>query len=28
VSQAGYNTAVDLLRAGVAAVLVPFEAGH
>jgi predicted glycosyltransferase len=28
VSQAGYNTAVDLLRAGVPAVLVPFEAGH
>ncbi len=28
VSQAGYNTAVDLLRGGVAAVLVPFEAGH
>jgi predicted glycosyltransferase len=28
VSQAGYNTAVDLLRTGVAAVLVPFEAGH
>ena len=28
VSQAGYNTAVDLLRAGVAAVLVPFEAGR
>ncbi|HEY8382829.1 MAG TPA: glycosyltransferase [Microvirga sp.] len=28
VSQAGYNTAVDLLQAGPAAVLVPFEAGH
>jgi predicted glycosyltransferase len=28
VSQAGYNTAVDLLRARVPAVLVPFEAGH
>jgi predicted glycosyltransferase len=28
VSQAGYNTAVDLLRTGVPAVLVPFEAGH
>lgn len=28
VSQAGYNTAVDLLRAGPACVLVPFEAGH
>lgn len=28
VSQAGYNTVVDLLRSGVAPVLVPFEAGH
>jgi predicted glycosyltransferase len=28
VSQAGYNTAVDLLRSGVRSVLVPFEAGH
>jgi predicted glycosyltransferase len=28
VSQCGYNTAVDLLRAGVPAVLVPFEAGQ
>jgi predicted glycosyltransferase len=28
VSQAGYNTVVDLLRAGVASVLVPFEAGR
>jgi predicted glycosyltransferase/peptidoglycan/xylan/chitin deacetylase (PgdA/CDA1 family) len=28
VSQAGYNTAVDLLRTSVAAVLVPFEAGR
>jgi hypothetical protein len=28
VSQAGYNTAVDLLRARVPTVLVPFEAGH
>ncbi|MCG7392491.1 glycosyl transferase family 28 [Microvirga sp. ACRRW] len=28
ISQAGYNTAVDLLRSGVKAVLVPFEAGH
>jgi predicted glycosyltransferase len=28
VSQAGYNTAVDLLRTGTPAVLVPFEAGH
>jgi len=28
VSQAGYNTCVDLLRAGVRAVLVPFEAGR
>lgn len=28
VSQAGYNTAVDLVRAGVRAVLVPFEAGR
>ncbi|HEX8167675.1 MAG TPA: glycosyltransferase [Beijerinckiaceae bacterium] len=28
VSQAGYNTAVDLLRARVPAVLVPFEAGR
>ncbi len=28
ISQAGYNTAVDLLRSGVRAVLVPFEAGH
>ncbi|WP_114947147.1 glycosyltransferase [Microvirga calopogonii] len=27
VSQAGYNTAVDLLRCGVRSVLVPFEAG-
>ncbi len=27
VSQAGYNTAVDLLRTGAPAVLVPFEAG-
>lgn len=28
VSQAGYNTVVDLLRCGVRSVLVPFEAGH
>ncbi|MCB5176377.1 glycosyltransferase [Microvirga lenta] len=28
VSQAGYNTVVDLLQAGVTPVLVPFEAGH
>jgi predicted glycosyltransferase len=28
VSQAGYNTVVDLLRAGARPVLVPFEAGH
>jgi hypothetical protein len=28
ISQAGYNTVVDLLRAGTRAVLVPFEAGH
>ncbi|SCX99233.1 glycosyltransferase [Microvirga guangxiensis] len=28
ISQAGYNTAVDLLRSNVKAVLVPFEAGH
>lgn len=28
VSQAGYNTVVDLLRTGVPAVLVPFEAGQ
>jgi predicted glycosyltransferase len=28
ISQAGYNTAVDILRAGVPAVLVPFEAGQ
>jgi predicted glycosyltransferase len=28
VSQAGYNTVVDLLRAAPPAVLVPFEAGH
>lgn len=28
VSQAGYNTAVDLLRAGCRAILVPFEAGR
>jgi predicted glycosyltransferase len=28
VSQAGYNTVVDLLRAGVRAILVPFEAGR
>jgi predicted glycosyltransferase len=28
VSQAGYNTAVDLLRTGTPAVLVPFEAGR
>ena len=28
VSQSGYNTAVDLLRCGAPAVLVPFEAGH
>lgn len=28
VSQAGYNTVVDLLRSGVSPVLVPFEAGH
>jgi predicted glycosyltransferase len=28
ISQAGYNTAVDLIRAGVPAVLVPFEAGR
>lgn len=28
VSQAGYNTVVDLLRCGTPSVLVPFEAGH
>ncbi|WP_276469434.1 glycosyltransferase family protein, partial [Methylobacterium crusticola] len=28
VSQAGYNTVVDLLRSGCPALLVPFEAGH
>jgi predicted glycosyltransferase len=28
VSQAGYNTVVDLMRSGVRSVLVPFEAGH
>ncbi|MGF9759547.1 glycosyltransferase [Microvirga sp. 0TCS3.31] len=28
VSQAGYNTVVDLLRCSVRSVLVPFEAGH
>lgn len=28
VSQAGYNTVVDLLRSGVRSVLVPFEGGH
>lgn len=28
ISQAGYNTVVDLLRTGVKSVLVPFEAGH
>lgn len=28
ISQAGYNTVVDLLRSGVRSVLVPFEAGH
>ncbi|WP_058618124.1 glycosyltransferase [Methylobacterium indicum] len=28
VSQAGYNTVLDLLRSGCPAVLVPFEAGH
>lgn len=28
VSQAGYNTVVDLLRTGPVCVLVPFEAGH
>lgn len=28
VSQAGYNTTVDLLRCGMKSVLVPFEAGH
>jgi predicted glycosyltransferase len=28
VSQAGYNTVVDILRSGVTPVLVPFEAGH
>lgn len=28
VSQSGYNTVVDLLRGGVRAVFVPFEAGH
>ncbi len=28
ISQAGYNTAVDLLRSRAKAVLVPFEAGH
>lgn len=28
VSQAGYNTTVDLLRTGVTSVLVPFEGGH
>ncbi|WP_457092414.1 glycosyltransferase [Microvirga sp. P5_D2] len=28
ISQAGYNTVVDLLRTGVQSVLVPFEAGH
>ncbi|HEX2725775.1 MAG TPA: glycosyltransferase, partial [Beijerinckiaceae bacterium] len=28
VSQSGYNTVIDVLRAGVGAVFVPFEAGH
>lgn len=28
VSQAGYNTMMDILQAGIAAVLVPFAAGH
>ncbi|WP_445501894.1 glycosyltransferase [Microvirga sp. G4-2] len=28
ISQAGYNTVVDLLRSGVGSILVPFEAGH
>ncbi|PVE22150.1 glycosyl transferase family 28 [Microvirga sp. KLBC 81] len=28
ISQAGYNTVVDLLRSGVRSILVPFEAGH
>lgn len=28
VSQAGYNTVVDLLRCGVRSILIPFEAGH
>ncbi|KAB0269746.1 glycosyltransferase [Microvirga brassicacearum] len=28
ISQAGYNTSVDILRSGVRAILVPFEAGH
>jgi len=28
VSQAGYNTTIDLLRCGVTSILVPFEAGH
>lgn len=28
ISQAGYNTVVDLLRAGTRSILVPFEAGH
>ena len=28
VSQAGYNTMVDVLRTGIRSVLVPFEAGH
>lgn len=28
ISQAGYNTAVDLMAAGCRALLVPFEAGH
>jgi predicted glycosyltransferase len=28
VSQAGYNTVVDLLRTGVRSILVPFEGGH
>lgn len=28
ISQAGYNTVVDLLRSGVPSVLVPFEGGH
>ncbi|MGO4573074.1 glycosyltransferase [Microvirga sp. 2TAF3] len=28
ISQAGYNTCVDILRSGVRPILVPFEAGH